>query len=511
MHFSKPVRIAIGLSLGIGFIIVVNDRRQVSQQIHVPSAELVFVETDGVVDRFRQAIRHETISYTNPARSDDEVFAQFVRFCKDAFPSLHQPPIVRRTGGDFGDPANHSLLFQWTGSDPTLEPILLMAHYDVVPIAEADTHRAPVAGESDTSGTWIHPPFSGALDQGFLWGRGTLDAKNASLGMLEAMRLLVEAGYLPERTIYLALGHDEEVGGTRGNREIAHWMKSQGLRLQFVLDEGGCIYTGFPGLDSSVALIGITEKGYANVRLTASVPTGGHASMPPEQTAIEVLATAIDRLRRNPLPRRMTDASETMLDFLGPEMPLPGRLAIANRWLLKPLILRRLGATESGNAMLRTTLAPTLIRGGVRENVLPREAHVTINVRLLPEDRMENVIGHMESTIGDPRVALEIIGPAREAAFTSSTTDPAFIALHRSVKEIYPDVVVAPFVLVGGTDSYHYQEIARNIYRFIPARLTAQDLTRIHGVNERIALEDYLDLIQFYVRVIKNLTSDLAH
>ena len=483
------------IAASLSLIIVVNDRKHVSRQISVEPGPAISIKREPAIQRLREAIGMETVSVTSPARTNDEPFVQFAAFLENAFPTVHTEPITRKTGNDFGDSRNHTLLYRWPGSDPALQPILLMAHYDVVPV------------EPEKIAQWTHAPFSSEFDDSFIWGRGTLDAKNSAIAMMEAISILIGDGFTPRRTFYLSLGHDEEVGGTHGNRRVAQWMKSEGIRLQTVLDEGGCIFRDFPGLQKSVALIGIAEKGFANVRLTATLDDGGHASMPPKQTAIEVLAAAIDRLNQTPLPRRIGKASESMLDYLGPEMAWPNRLAIANRWLFGPLITQKLGVTESGNAMLRTTMAPTMIRGGVRENVLPSHANAVINVRLMPGDRLSDVIEHIKRTIADDRIAIEVDATAREASRLSSIDSAEFGLLHRSIKEVYPDVVVAPFVLVGGTDSYHFQDIAKNIYRFIPSRLNAADLKRIHGVDERIAKDDYIDLIRFYVQFIKNSAS----
>tara|TARA_R110002049_G_scaffold2750_10_gene22472 strand:+ start:126866 stop:128371 length:1506 start_codon:yes stop_codon:yes gene_type:complete len=491
-RFRKSIQLLIAIIAAIVIAIVVNDRKHVSRQIAVEPADAIAIDPTHALERFQRAIQIETVSAANPARVQKTTFLEFASFLKDAFPTIHAEPISRMAGDDWDDPSNLTLLYQWPGSDPKLDPILLMAHFDVVPV------------DAETREKWTHAPFSGEIDQDFVWGRGTLDAKNSALAMMEAIAHLLQENFDPRRTVYLSFGHDEEVGGQRGNARVADWMTSQGVRLQFVLDEGGCIFRDFPGMDRHVALIGIAEKGFANIRLTATLQDGGgHASMPPTQTAIEVLAAAIDRLNHTPLPRRIGQAGQLMLDYLGPEMKWPNRTVIANRWLFTPLIRRQLGATESGNAMLRTTIAPTLIRGGVKENVLPSQATATLNCRLLPGDRLSMVVDHIRHAIDDSRITIEVDDSAREASRISDTNCTEFSVLHRSLQAIYPDVVVAPFVLVGGTDSYHFQDIAKNIYRIIPARLDANDLKRIHGVDERIATSDYLDLIRFYVRLIR--------
>ena len=390
-------------------VVVWNDQNQVSRQITVTPAREISVDEDAVIERLRGAIALPTVSASNPARSDSETMLQFADYLNGVFPAVHAEPMSWMTRQDFGDPDNLTILYRWPGSDNELEPILFMAHFDVVPVEPATKPR------------WTHAPFSGELDQGFIWGRGTLDAKNSLMAMMEAVRHLRDDGLTPRRTVFFSFGHDEEVGGRDGNAQVARWMKSQGIRLKFVVDEGGCILRDFPGMQENVALIGIAEKGFANFQLTVVLADGGHASMPPRQTAIEIIAAAIDRVARTPLPRRLTGASDLMMDYLGPEMPWPGRVAIANRWLLEPVILRGLGATPSGDAMLRTTFAPTLIRAGVKENVLPSRATATINVRLLPGDTVAEVKEHLAQAINDERVAIEVGPNAREASRISRT------------------------------------------------------------------------------------------
>ncbi len=369
-----------------------------------------------------------------------------------------------------------------------------MAHYDVVPVE-------PVALER-----WTHPPFAGYLDEQYVWGRGTLDVKNGAIGMLEAVDRLLEQGFQPNRTIYLSLGHDEEVGGIHGNQQIAEWMRSQGIRLEFVLDEGGCIYEDFTGLDRPVALVGVAEKGYVTVRLAAELAAGGHSSMPPKHTAIGILAEALHRLHQHPLPHRLDGGAGLTLDFVGPEMPLANRIAMSNRWLFAPLIESKLAATPVGNASLSTTMAPTMIEGGVKENVLPTKAELTINVRILPGDTVDSALEHIRRVVGDERVSIQTLDIRKEPSRMSRTDSEAFAVLHRTIKEIFPNVVVAPFVVVGGTDASHFDDssLSKDVYRFIPSRLAADDVQRIHGIDERISRKDYLNIVRFYVQLLKN-------
>jgi carboxypeptidase PM20D1 len=325
------------------------------------------------------------------------------------------------------------------------------------------------------------------------------------MAILEAMEYQVGRGCSPRRTIYLALGHDEEIGGAQGNGQIAVWMRQQGIRLQWVLDEGGCIFGDVPGISRPVALIGIAEKGHLNVQVVAEAE-GGHASLPPRQTAVGILARAISRLEEHPFPRRLDGGAQHMLDFLGPEMPFPQRLAVANRWLFSPLIKRMWGSKPSGDAILRTTAAVTMIEGGVKDNVLPTRAEATVNVRMLPGDSAAGVLASMATIMDDERVRLVPKAAAKEPSPISRVDSENFLLLHTTIRETFPDVWVAPFVITGGTDSVHYRDFLCDIYRFVPARLADSDLARIHGIDERISQDNYLEMIQFYARLIENVS-----
>jgi len=370
-----------------------------------------------------------------------------------------------------------------------------MSHFDVVPI------------ETSTYSKWTQEPFSGHIDDEFLWGRGTLDCKHGVMAILEAMDRHAADGFQPERTIYVALGHDEELGGQDGNKKMAEWLRRHGIKLHMVLDEGGCIFTEFPGLDRPAALIGVAEKGTLNVQLSVEVSSTetGHASMPPPQTAISILASAIDRGQASPFPARIDGGLGDTLRFLGPEMPSFGRrLAMANLWLTEPFVKRQLARTPSSNALLRTTVAPTLIEGCIQVNVLPQRATATLNLRLLPGDSIEGALEYIRQNIDDARVDVSAQPFGKEASPMASIDSTPFAQLHRTIREVYPDVAVAPFVLVGSTDSVHYSDLCENIYRYIPARIAERDTQRFHGIDERIALQDYTDIVRFFHQLILN-------
>jgi carboxypeptidase PM20D1 len=390
------------------------------------------------------------------------------------------------------EPAN--LLFQWHGTDSTLEPVVMMSHMDVVPV------------ETGSESGWTHPPFSGDIADGYVWGRGALDDKVGVLATLEAVEQLVAQGHHPRRTVYLAFGDDEEVEG-HGAAAIVALLKSRGVHPLVAIDEGSAIVRGvIPGISRPVALIGIAEKGHMSVRLTVE-SAGGHSSMPPPRTAVGVLARAIDRLETHPLPGRLDGAVAGMLEELGREMPLSSRIAMANLWLTRPLVIRMLSRSPATNATLRTTTAPTMIQGSPKENVLPIRAQAIVNFRIIPGETPETVLEHVRRVVDDSTVAIALAEPPAPPSPVSSTTSRAYETLARDIAALEPNAIVAPSLVVGATDSRHYAGYARDVYRFLPMQIGAADLDRVHGTNERIGVHDYARGVAFMTLLISDLSS----
>ena len=355
-----------------------------------------------------------------------------------------------------------------------------------------------------TEKDWQQPPFDGVIADGFIWGRGSWDDKGNLYAMLEAAETMAKAGFRPKRTIYFAFGHDEEIIGTRGAAGIAALLASRGVRLDFVVDEGLLITEGMiEGLDRPVALIGVAEKGYATLVLTANA-TPGHSSMPPRQTAIGMMAAALARLENRRLPMRISGTVSDMFDTLAPEMKGFNRVVLSNLWLFEPLLLRELEKNGPTEATVRTTTALTIFNAGDKENVLPGNAEATINFRLLPGDTQASVIEHARGTIGDDRISIKPFPGNSDPPPATATATPAFRMLGRTIREVFPDAIVAPGLMVAVTDSRYYAGIAGNIFRFSPVRANAEDLKRLHGTNERLGIEGYADMIRFYRRLIEN-------
>jgi carboxypeptidase PM20D1 len=432
-----------------------------------------------------QAIQHRTLSYRDLADPSRGEFERFQGFLADSFPRVHEK-LTREAVND------HSLLYIWKGKNGVLKPILLMAHIDVVPV------------DSASESLWTHPPFSGAVADGIVWGRGTMDDKASVLGILEAVEHLLNEGFLPERTVYLAFGHDEEIGGQNGALKIAELLRTRKVELEYVLDEGMNILSGIiDGVSSPVAMIGIAEKGYLSIRLTAQ-SAGGHSSIPPTDTSISALSRALQRLQTAPFPARLNGPTRQMFEFLGPEMAWPKKLALANLQLFGPLITNQLTASPLTNAAIRTTLAPTIFNAGVQENVLPTKATAVINLRILPGETIAGTLEHVRKAIDDPKVQLTALPVQMEPSAVSDIESASFRLLQRTIGQTIPKTIVAPALLVAATDSRHYASLTKNIFRFLPIMLRPEDTKRYHGIDERIAIDDYERCIRFYAQLIRN-------
>jgi carboxypeptidase PM20D1 len=465
-------------------VLAVRALRFASKQMEVEPVTGIAVDAEGVAERLAAALQIETVSHQDSAAFDAEQFRRFQTYLEESFPAVHEA-LSRETVGEF------SLLFRWAGTAQELKPILLMAHIDVVPV------------EPGTESEWTHPAFAGRIADGYVWGRGALDDKGSLVTELEAVETLLGDGFQPRRTVYLAFGHDEEVGGMRGAKVIAETLRERGVELDYVLDEGGVVTDAVPGVDAPVALVGVAEKGFVSLRLSVRTE-GGHSSMPPDKTAVGILASAVHKLESHQVPGGIRGATAAMFDYLGPEMPFTRRVALANRWLFGPLIESRFGAAPEGNAMLRTTTAPTIFHAGVKDNVLPSSADAVVNFRILPGDGVASVIDHVRSTIDDSRIEIEPLPFYSEPSAISDLGSESYRALQRTVHEMFPGVIVAPYLVVGGTDSRYFNGLTTNVFRFSPITLNRDDFKRVHATDERVAVEACADMVRFYMRLIRN-------
>jgi carboxypeptidase PM20D1 len=476
--------LAIALVLLGGFGVVLTARYVSTLSPEAPAPEITVPA--GAADRLSGAIRIPTISAEDAAAFDGEPFRTLHAYLANAFPLVHSR-LRREIVG------THSLLYTWTGIDPSADPILLIGHMDVVPI------------EPGTENEWTYDPFGGRIVDGFVWGRGAIDNKSAVVGTLEAIEMLLSEGFRPSRTVLLAYGHDEETGGGGGAREIAALLKRRGVKPEMVLDEGGVIGDGvLAGIRAPVALVGVGEKGFVSIELTATT-AGGHSSLPPAQSAVGILSAAVAKLEQNPMRARLDGPTRQMFDRVGPEFPLLQRALFANLWLTRPVLIRRLQETPATNAMVRTTTAPTIFQAGTKDNVLPSRARAVINFRILPRDSIRSVIEHVTSVVNDDRIEIKVGGRfSAEPSRVSRSDSDAFRTLERTIRSIVSDAVVAPYLVVVVTDARHYADLSENIFRFLPLRLNSDDLKRMHGIDERVGIRDYETAIRTYRQLVVN-------
>ncbi|XP_061530104.1 N-fatty-acyl-amino acid synthase/hydrolase PM20D1.2 isoform X1 [Phycodurus eques] len=435
---------------------------------------------------FKEAIRIPTVSFS-PTESNTTALLHFNSFLRRAFPTLFTSGLVHHELV-----ANYSHLFWVPGSQLDLVPYLLLAHIDVVPATESDG--------------WVAPPFSAQEIDGFIYGRGTIDDKSSLMGILQALEYLLIKGYAPRRGFYLGLGHDEEVSGYQGALNIVRLLKQRNVRLAFVLDEGLAVLDGvISGLDGPAALIGVSEKGLATVKLSVST-LPGHASMPSRESSIGILAAAVKRLEDNPMPMLFGHGPEReTFEHLAHKFGLPLKFILSNLWLFSPLVGRFLEQKPDSNAFVRTTTAVTIFNAGVKLNVIPSLAEAYVNLRIHTAQSLQEVMDLIQFTIGDHRVKIELI-EGFDPLPVSSSDDKSygFQIIKKTVLDMFPTVSVAPGICVGNTDSRHFKDLTKDIYRFAPLWFKPGDAKRFHGINERISRKNYEDLVLFYSRLIQN-------
>src|SRR5438132_1952998 len=383
------------------------------------------IDRDRVAEHLAAAIRFRTVSHQDPSEDDRAQFVGLRAFLARTYPKVRRSLVRELVNGD-------GLLYTWKGADASAKPALLMAHQDVVPI------------EPGTEGRWAHPPFGGVIADGFVWGRGALDDKASLVFLMEAVESLLAEGFRPPRTVYLASGFDEEVGGLEGAARIAALLARRGVRLDYVLDEGRFVSQGVvPGVQEPVASIGIAEKGYVSVELVAE-PEGGQSSRPPPATAIGLLAAAIDRLQRHQMPARLHGAPRRELQALASHMPFGQRVMLSNLWLFEPLVVRALEKAPTTNALVRTTTAPTILQAGVKENVLPSKARAVVNFRILPGRTVGRVLTQLGRVVADARIKAARTERMRSKPYPeSTTTSPANQVWDKTIRALFPGASLA--------------------------------------------------------------------
>lgn len=454
----------------------------------VPVLEKTGINTERYRKNLSKAISIKTISYRDSSVTDWAEFDKFHAFLDEAYPLIKE-----KLTKEIVPPAN--LVYLWKGKNSSLDPIALCAHQDVVPISEG------------TEGDWLHDPFSGDDDGEFIWGRGALDMKNHLICVMEAVETLLEEGFEPERDVYLLFGDNEEVVANvdNGATAIMNTLKERGVHLDSVLDEGGAMLpVDVKGVINNKCLagIGVAEKGYTDVEITV-LAKGGHSSQPPKHTALGRIANVIKDLEDNQFKASFSDSMKSLFDSIARECTYPVRLITCNLPVLFPALLEVCKLIPPAASMVRTTTGVTMASGSPAANVLPQRASITVNFRSMPGTTTEDIVKHIKKVVRDKDIEVKVLN-TKEASKVSPTDSRCYSIIATLAKSLERNAIVAPFLVMGGTDSYYYEPICENIYRYAPFRVDASLLLCTHGTNERIpisAMDNALVFFKNYIRL----------
>ena len=434
-------------------------------------------------ERLGMAVRFKTISYQDREQIDYAQFEAFRDYLETSFPRVFSTLEVETVGG-------YSLLLRWPGTDAALPPVLFTAHMDVVPV------------EPGTESDWQYPAFEGVVADGRIYGRGTLDDKVGLMGLLEATEQLLAAGFLPQRTLVFAFGHDEEISGRDGATGLAARMRELGLHFSWMVDEGGMLVSDNPLLENkTMALVNIAEKGYLTLILRAN-GEGGHSSNPPAVSTIGRLANALALIEANPFPPRLVVPVAAMLGGMAPHVGQPERFAFKNLWLNDGLVAGGMAGERSTMPFVRTTTALTMINAGIKENVVPQSAEALVNFRLLPGDTPEMVVDYVRKLIDDPLIEISYDTWDNIPAIADHTGG-GFAVIEAAILSVYPEAIVLPSLLTATTDTRHYVDLVDNQYRFHGVEMATSQLTSIHGTDEYVGIESYQKSIELARNMIE--------
>lgn len=434
---------------------------------------------NGIITRFQEMIQHKTITYRDPSKIDVTEFDKFKAMLQRNYPKIHET-----CTREFHDASG--ILYRWPGKAKG-DPVVLMSHYDVVPVNED---------------LWSKPAFDGIFENGSIWGRGTLDTKGTLCGIVEAVEKLIGEGFVPETDIYLSFSGDEEISGNSAP-SIVEALKARGIKPKLVLDEGGAVVENvFPGVNKPSALIGVGEKGYMDAQLEMS-GQGGHSSAPPPHTLVGKLALAVVKLEKKPFKASISPAVKEMFERMGRHSNFSYRLIFANLWFFEPL-LKMLFSKQGGemNALMRTTMAPTIMEGSQAYNVMPPKAKIGLNLRLMGTDTIKSARAYIESVIDDPEIKVTCV-EGHEASPVSLTTSEGWKKVERAIEETWEGTIVSPYLMLAASDSRHFCAISDNVLRFSAMTLSKEERGLIHGNDERITVKALMETVAFYIRLIK--------
>lgn len=462
-------------------ILAFNTLRFTPASQEVAQQPLPVVDDMAVAHKLSQAIQFKTLSHRFETPGRPEAFDTFLDWLGTAFPHATEAMSRTMVGG-------YTPIYHWKGQGTSKQSILFSGHYDVVPIV----------------GDWSRDPWAGEIADGYVWGRGALDMKGGVIALLQALDQLAQQGFQPENDLYIAITQDEEIGGAGGAAKVVEYFDTNEIKIDWSLDEGSFVlHDVISSIKRDVVSINVAEKGYMTVRITAKA-RGGHSSTPDRETAVSKLAQAIVDLQADPMDGGLTDLSADFFDAMGRNMRLPERALFANRWLFKSALESILSGANTTDAMLRTTKAPTMLQGSSTENVLPQEASVKVNFRIHPRDDEAAVVAHIREKIANDEIEVEVERyrpPSRIAAHDNE----AFAKLSNAARQVFGDVAVVPGLTVGGTDSARYSRYAENSYRFLPFTFTRETMSLMHGRDERIAVKDLKQAVQYYMLLVNGL------
>ncbi len=463
------------------FVVVVAVRTAVFRPKTQQSVEPreIPLDKDGCIRALQELVKCKTVSHDDHSLEDDAEFEKLVGLLPQLYPNVFVACTMQRLPG-------RALLLRWPGRS-SKAPTVLMAHYDVVPVDESK---------------WEKPPFDAIIEDGVLWGRGTLDTKVTFNGALSGANHLIGRGFIPENDIYFAFSGGEEVNG-EGAPNIVSYFQTHGIQPALVLDEGGAVVENvFPGVSEPCGLIGIAEKGMINAQYRCA-SNGGHASSPKPHTPVGILSAACKKIEDHPFPAHIEGPAAMMFDTLGRHSTLLYRIIFANMWCFGWVIdlLGRLSGGEM-NALVRTTVAFTQMEGSYARNVIPTEAKMVSNMRLNPHDTVESALDRLRKTVGNDEIEITAL-EANEPSPVSQVDCPAWDKVAAAVAENWPGCIVAPYLMVQCSDSRHYRDLSNHVYRFSAMALSKEERGTIHGNNERIPLETVTKAAEFYVRLME--------
>lgn len=438
-------------------------------------------DTSLAAQHLAESIRFQTVSNQDPAQNQLGEWDKLHGWLATTYPKAHAAMQREMLG--------KTLVYIWPGSDPAAQPVIVMAHQDVVPVTPG------------TEKDWKYQPFAGTIAEGAVWGRGAIDDKGSLVALFEAMEALAAQGFKPKRTIYLVSGHDEEAGGS-GAAEAAKLLASRKVKALFTIDEGGIITTDTPIIKQPAMMIGVAEKGYVTLRVRADAP-GGHSSMPPKEIGTINLAKALVAIHENQFPTELRGPAAGMIDVFAAKAGGMTKVAAANKWLFGGLIKRQMADSPASAALLHTTIAPTMLQGSPKENVLPQSAEALINYRIAPWDNSAKVLERARGAAKDLPVKVDFTERApREPTPVSSSTSLGWQLIVASARAGHPGLVAAPYLVVAGTDSRSMTPVSDDVYRFAAISLATSETKMIHGTNEHITLKNLESAIAFYARLL---------